>query len=156
MDIANVPGDLAGIIAGVSDLQDFCAHHVGIKISQIDGKTVQQKDGSSFGLVNYVAPGYDDSLSPHPVSPARTGASLTDSSLLVLKALFTNWRQTRFESLAKIVLNDVFVPPSAAWEKAGTSDNAILLEGAVQNTAIRLYTAWPPTTRALTTSRTTS
>ena len=132
VDIANVPGDLAGIIAGVSDLQDFCAHHVGIEISQIDGKTVQQKDGSSlFGLVNYVAPGYDDSLSPHPVSPADLSKPY-DFSLLVLKALFTNSALTRFESLAQIVLNDVFGAAVSGMGEGGNLYNAILLEGAVQ------------------------
>jgi hypothetical protein len=132
VDIASVPDDLAGILAGVSDPSRFYAHHVGIEISQIDGKTVQQKDGSSlFGLVYYVSTGYDDSATPHPVSPADLSQPY-DFALLVLKALFTNSALTRFESLAQIVLNDVFGATVSGMGEGGNLYNAILLEGAVQ------------------------
>jgi hypothetical protein len=131
-DIANVPNDLAGILAGVTDLSDFYAHHIGIEISQIDGKTVQLKDGSSlFGLVYYVAPGYDDTEAAHPLQP--NDLSLTyDFELLTLKALFTNSVLTRFESLAQIVLNQIFGSAVASMAEGGNLFNAILLEGAVQ------------------------
>ncbi|HUV97629.1 MAG TPA: hypothetical protein VMV98_09185 [Acidobacteriaceae bacterium] len=132
VDIANVPSDLAGILAGVTDLSDFYAHHIGIEISQIDGKTVQLKDASSlFGLVYYVAPGYDDTEAAHPLQP--NDLSLTyDFELLTLKALFTNSALTRFESLAQIVLNKIFGSVVGSMAEGGNLFNAILLEGAVQ------------------------
>ncbi len=131
VDIANVPADLAGILAGVK-LDDFYAHHLGIAISQIDGKTVQLKDASSmFGLVYYVSPGYDDSATPHPVSP--TDLSLDyDFTLLTLKALFTNSAVARFESLAQIVLNKIFGAQISGMGTGGNAFNAILLQGALQ------------------------
>jgi hypothetical protein len=132
VDIASVPGDLTGILAGVPDLSDFYAHHIGIEISQIDGKTVQL-DGSSslFGLVYYVAPGYDDTQPAHPLQP--TNLSLRyDFQLLTLKALFTNSALARFESLAQIVLNEIFGSAVGSMADGGNPVNAILLEGAVQ------------------------
>lgn len=132
VDIAGVPSDLAGILAGVIDLSDFYAHHIGIEISQIDGKTVQLKDASSlFGLVYYVAPGYDDTQTAHPIQPNDLSLRY-DFELLTLKALFANSALTRFESLAQMVLNQIFGSAVSSMAEGGNLFNAILLEGAVQ------------------------
>jgi hypothetical protein len=131
VDIANVPKDLAGITAGVNDPADFYAHHIGIEISQIDGTTVQQKDASSlFGLVYYVDPAYDDSQAAHPIAPKDVSQPY-DFTLLTLKALFANSALQKFDSLAEVVLNDIFGATVESMVN-GNIYNAVLLQGAFQ------------------------
>lgn len=132
VDIASVPKDLAGILAGVDDPSAFYAHHVGIEIGQIDGQQVQQKDSSSlFGLVYYVDPSYDDSTTAHPIPPRDLNAPY-DFTLLTLKALFQNSALKKFESLAELVLNRAFGSTVSKMGDGGNIYNAILLQGAFQ------------------------
>ena len=136
--MAGVPADLAGILAGVADPDDFYAHHLGIQIGQIDGRTVQQTDTSSmFGLIHYIDPRYDDSTGPHPIATADLGAPY-DFTVLTLKALFENSAIKKFDSLAQMVLNEIFGSAVTAMVDELPSGpqpnlyNAVLLEGGVQ------------------------
>jgi hypothetical protein len=151
--IADVPAELAGILAGVKDPTDFYAHHVGIEIGQIDGKNVQQTDTTSlFGLIYYVDPRYDDSEDPHTIAPPDLSASY-DFTLLTLKALFENSAVKKFDSLAQMVLNRIF--GSAVTEMVDEKPdgaqpnlyNAVLLEGGVQRNGdavvYSLASRWP-------------
>ena len=132
VDIADIPKDLAGITAGVTDPAAFYAHHIGIEISQINGQKIEQKDSSSlFGLVYYVDPNYDDSIPPHP-QPLRDQSAEYEFSLLTLKALFQNTAVKKFDSLAQIVLNKVFGSPVDKMGEGGNIYNAVLLQGAFQ------------------------
>jgi hypothetical protein len=132
VDIANVPKDLAGITAGVNDPADFYAHHIGFDISQVDGTTVQQKGASSvFGLVYYIDPAYDDTQGTHAIAP-RDATQPYDFTLLTLKALFVNSALQKFDSLAQVVLNQVFGAAVQSMGTGGNIYNAILLQGAVQ------------------------
>lgn len=154
--IAKVPEDIQGILAGVDDLDDFYAHHIGIDIGQInasDPDDIQQKETTSmFGLVYYVDPRYDDSLAPHTIPPPDLAAP-EDFTLLTLKALFENSSIKKFESLAQMVLNTLFgakvrqmvdvLPDGPQVNK----NNAVLLEGGVQKngdtTVYSLFSKWP-------------
>jgi hypothetical protein len=132
VDIANIPQDLAGILAGVNDPSAFYAHHLGIEISQIDVQNVQQKDASSlFGLVYYVDPNYLDTGPAHPIPPRDMNATY-DFTLLTLKALFQNSALKKFDSLAQMILNRVFGSAVKKMGDGGNMYNAILLQGAFQ------------------------
>lgn len=132
VDIGSVPKDLAGITAGINDPSAFFAHHIGIEISQINGQKVEQTDTSSlFGLIYYVDSNYDDTAQPHP-QPPRDQSATYDFNLLTLKALFRNTAIQKFESLAQIVLNQVFGSAVDKMGEGGNIYNAILLQGAVQ------------------------
>jgi len=151
--ISDIPSDLAGIIAGVKDPSDFYVHHLGIEIGQIDQSKVEQKGSTSmFGLVYYVDPNYDDSTEPHAIAP-RDPSAPYDFTLLTLKALFKNSTIKKFESLAQIVLNQIFGSTVSTMvdEKPTGSEtnpyNAVLLEGGVQNNSgaviYNLSSKWP-------------
>ncbi|WP_110032805.1 hypothetical protein [Hoeflea marina] len=154
--IAKVPEDIQGILAGVEDLSDFYAHHIGIDIGQINaadpGQLQQKETTSMFGLVYYVDPRYDDSLPPHTIPPLDLAAP-QDFTLLTLKALFENSAIRKFESLAQMVLNRLFgagvremvdvLPEGPQINR----NNAVLLEGGVQRngdaTLYSLASTWP-------------
>ena len=158
--IANIPNDLAGILAGVKDPSDFYAHHIGIEVGQIDVNKVEQAGSTSmFGLIYYVDPRFDASLEPpHPVAP-RDSSAPYDFSLLTLKALFQNSAIKKFESLAQMVLNQIFGgsviqmvdEKPASQAKPATQEtnlyNAVLLEGGVQKNGdavvYSLSSKWP-------------
>jgi hypothetical protein len=131
VDIADVPRDLAGVLAGVKDLSAFYAHHAGIEISQIDGKNVQQKDASSlFGLVYYEDPSQRTGTA-EPIPPRDMNAPY-DFTLLTLKALFRSSALEKFDSLAQVILNRVFGSTVKRMGDGGNIYNAILLQGAFQ------------------------
>jgi hypothetical protein len=151
--ISEIPSDLAGIMAGVKDSSDFYVHHIGIEIGQIDQTKVEQKGSTSmFGLVYYVDPNYDDSTEPHAIAP-RDSSAPYDFTLLTLKALFENSTIKKFDSLAQIVLNQIFgstVSTMVDVKPTGSETNphnAVLLEGGVQNNSgaviYNLSSKWP-------------
>ena len=143
----------AGILAGVKDPKDFYAHHIGIEIGQIDRDKVQQKATSStFGLIYYVDPRYDDSGEPHTMAPQDPDA-VEDFTLLTLTALFENSAIKKFASLAQMVLNRLFgsdVESMVDLKPAGEQpnpNNAVLLEGGLQRNGdavvYSLASKWP-------------
>lgn len=132
VDLPGIPKELLGVLAGVTDMSSFAAHHLGVEISQIDGATVDQKDSTSlFGLVNYVDPNYDDSLPPHAITPADMTAKY-ELTVLTLKALFQNTKVQKFESVAQIVVNELFGSRVSKMGDGGNEFNAVLLQGAYQ------------------------
>ena len=132
VDLEGIPKDLLGILSGVSDLSSLYAHHIGAGISQIDCATVQQKDSSSlFGLVYYVDPGYDDKLPPHAITPSDMTATY-ELTVLTLKALFRNTAVQKFESVAQVVLNELYGSRVSKMGTGGNDFNAVVLEGAYQ------------------------
>ncbi len=152
--IRDVPPELAGILAGVKDPTDFFAHHIGIEIGQIDKDKVQQTDTTSmFGLIHYIDPRYDDRQGPHAIAPSDLDATY-DFTLLTLKALFENSSIKKFDSLAQMVLNQIFGSQVASMVDIKPSEppapnryNAVLLEGGVQRNGeavvYSLASRWP-------------
>ena len=90
-----------------------------------------------FGLIHYIDPRYDDSTGPHPIATADLGAPY-DFTVLTLKALFENSAIKKFDSLAQMVLNEIFGSAVTAMVDELPSGpqpnlyNAVLLEGGVQ------------------------
>jgi hypothetical protein len=154
--IAGIPDDIKGILAGIDDMNDFNAHHIGIQIGQIDKKTIQQTGTSSmFGLIYYVNPRYDDTQGPHAI-PANDPIASYEFSVLTLKVLFENSTIKKFESLAQTVLNRIFgaavtkmvdLKSDNVVTEVVNQFNAVLLEGSVQKNAgtvvYNLASRWP-------------
>ncbi|MDH0343149.1 hypothetical protein [Chromobacterium haemolyticum] len=135
VDIEKVPAELLGLLAGVTQPEAFAAHHIGVELSQIDGKTVTQSDSSSlFGLIYYLDPDYEDEPQAHAIPPQDADATY-EFRLLTLKALFQNTAVQRFESVAQVVLNQLFGSRvDSMVEDQGQANiyNAVLLQGGFQ------------------------
>jgi hypothetical protein len=142
MDIAHVPDDLVGIMAGISNPSGFNAHHFGINISQILNQPGSQPSlngaSSMFGLIYYVDPAFTpppkDTM-PSPVPP-QAGADY-DFRLLMLKVQFANTAIQSFGSYAQITLNQFLDMPVVRMGAGGNAYNSIVLEGSYQNNSGR-------------------
>lgn len=129
-DVSSVPRDLEGLL-GALDPATFAAHHVGADLGQIDASTLSLKDTSAlFGLIDYVAPGYDPARGAQPVPPAA-GATY-DFKVLSLAARFENAAVRDFRSLAQLTLNELFAQPVTGMGRGGNPFNTVLLTGSYQ------------------------
>lgn len=132
--IAEVPDDLKGITAGISDPTAFYAHHFAVEISQVrqDGGTIDIADESSvFGLIHYTDPAYDEANPRQPVTP--TAGQTYDYRVLTLKVLFENTGITSFSSRTQLTLNSLFASPIDHMGPGGNGYNTIILSGTYQN-----------------------
>lgn len=136
LDLADVPRNLQGIMAGVTTPEAFNAHHLGISISPVvkgtDGGAALNNSSSIFGLIYYVDPEYTDVLPPQPIAPAQP--EVYDFRLLTLKVLFENTTVSSFESLAQLTLSQLFRMPVARMGDGGNIFNNVLLKGSLQIT----------------------
>src|ERR1700722_12903756 len=133
--IADVPTDLAGIMAGIADPTRFYAHHFAISISQgkkdaENGIGIDQQS-SVFGLIYYVDPNYDEAKPDQPVAP--TAGQPYDYRVLTLKVLFENTAVTNFSSFTQITLNRLFAAPIDHMGPGGNGYNTIIMAGTYQN-----------------------
>ncbi|SHL38787.1 hypothetical protein SAMN05444266_103163 [Chitinophaga jiangningensis] len=136
VDITDMPKNLSGIIAGVSDPSEFNAHHLGIEVSPVElssaGIPELKKPSSFFGLIYYLDPGFKDTMPIKAIAPG----SLTnyDFKLLALKVLFENTAVKGFESYAQLTLNQLFgCNVSRVYDPANLYRN-VLLTGNLQIT----------------------
>lgn len=129
--IADLPGELAGITAGVSSPSRFEAHHFGVNVSQVelqDGAPQVTGPSSIFGLIFYVDP--DLVEPPIPPTPGVEYAF----RLLELKALFENTAVKRFESRAQLTLNTLLgMPVTKMGGAAANPFNTLVLSGSFQS-----------------------
>ncbi len=138
MTIQGLPSDLAGITAGITDLDAFNAHHFGIEIGQVlnqPGKPIElNKSSSMFGLIYYVDPAF---VSPAPEQPPQPVAPPVgvdyDFRLLRLSVLFENTAVKSFQSYAQITLNNLFGMQVDHMGAGGNAYNTIVLRGSYQN-----------------------
>lgn len=129
-DVSAIPRDLQGLL-GALDPATFAAHHVGADLGQIEAATLSLKDTSAlFGLIDYVAPGYDPARGEQPVPP-RPGATY-DFKVLTLAARFENAAVRDFRSLAQLTLNQVLGQPVTGMGAGGNPYNTLLLAGSYQ------------------------
>jgi len=130
MKIAELPSQLAGLLAGVNQA-DFYAHHFAIEISPIDSATVSIKGSSSmFGLINYVDPNYDPNSGDEPI--AASGGGNYDFKVLTLNVLFENSAIKHFQSKAQLTLNELFGSRVTNMGDAGNMYHSIILRGTFQ------------------------
>ncbi|WP_214322787.1 hypothetical protein [Nonomuraea sediminis] len=142
MDISKVPDDLAGITAGITDMDRFNAHHLGIEISPMTSERGAggvppgpRLDGASsmFGLIDYVDPAFvppDVGKPAQPVAPA--GDPEYEFRLLQLKVLFSNTAVRTFTSYAQLTTTTWFGMPVDHMGASGNPYAAIVLHGSLQ------------------------
>lgn len=132
MHIEQLPKDLAGLTAGITQPQAFKAHHFAIEISQVKTTVEIAESSSMFGLIYYIDPDFTETdQDAQPVPPAM-GVDY-DFRLLVLKVLFQNSSVKRFQSYAQITLNKLFDMPVSKMGAGGNPYNTIVLRGSYQN-----------------------
>ena len=142
MTIAELPTDLAGITAGITDFEQFNAHHFAIEIGQVKNKTsgpipgpVLDHSSSMFGLIYYVDPSFTPPKQGEQAAPVPPPAGVDyDFRLLSLKVLFENTAVQSFNSYAQITLNKLFDMPVTAMGGDGANPyNTLVLSGSYQN-----------------------
>jgi hypothetical protein len=139
-DIAKVPDDLLGIVAGVADPDGFHAHHLGIEITPVSTKqgTVPgptlSGTTSMFGLIDYTDPAF---VVPGPGEPAQAVTAMADGTydfrLLSLKVGFANTTVHSFHSWAQLTANAWFDTPVSRMGDDSSPYRAIVLEGTLQS-----------------------
>lgn len=149
--VGRFPKDLAGLVAGIDNTK-FEAHHLGIRISPVDGEKISIAGTSSvFGLINYTDPSYDPAQGETPIAP--TGSDDYSFLVLSLRALFENTAVKLFSSLAQLVVNKLFGIPTTGMVEGNQYQanpyQAILLDGAYQNSGgVSSYSLGTRTTNA--------
>jgi hypothetical protein len=140
MKIAQLPNDLAGIMAGVSAPERFFAHHLAIQISPVandpSAKDIELSSPSSiFGLIYYTDPSFTPPLAGQTAQPVAPAAGTDyDFRLLSLKVLFQNTAVQRFQSWAQLTLNRLFgMPVTRMGGGGGNPYNTLVLAGSYQN-----------------------
>ncbi|SDF78035.1 hypothetical protein [Chitinophaga filiformis] len=135
MDISDLPDNLAGIMAGVTDPDAFNAHHLAVEISPVKksgANAALDTPSTIFGLIYYVDPDFTDDGSDTAIAPIT--ATTYDFRLLTLKVLFENTAVQSFESLAQLTITELLQMPVTGM---GVPDNVyhnILLKGSLQIT----------------------
>ncbi|MQY09299.1 hypothetical protein [Actinomadura macrotermitis] len=143
MRIADLPADLAGVVAGVADPDRLHAHHFGIEVTQIrndpDAPVIEPAgDSSMFGLIDYADPAFvppAPGATPRPVPPLQ-GAD-HDFRLLSLRAVFAGTAVQEFESWAQLTVGRLFGMRVAGMGEGGNPFNTIVLRGHYQNDGSR-------------------
>lgn len=144
MRIDELPADLAGVVAGVTDPSRFHAHHFGIEISQVAndpkaGTIELVGDSSMFGLIDYVDPAFTPpgpgEATARPVPPPEGVEH--DFRLLSLRAVFENTAVQEFESWAQLTVNRLFGMRVAGMGEGGNPFNTMVLRGHYQNDGSR-------------------
>ncbi|SHN33686.1 hypothetical protein [Chitinophaga sp. CF418] len=135
MDISDLPKNLAGIMAGVTDPDAFNAHHLAVEISPVkkDGVNAKlDKPSTIFGLIYYVDPDFTDDGSDTAIAPVT--ATTYDFRLLTLKVLFENTSVQSFESLAQLTITELLQMPVTGMGGPDNVYHNILLKGSLQIT----------------------
>jgi hypothetical protein len=139
MDIAAVPDDLAGIMAGITDPDGFAAHHLAIELTpasvkqgSLPGPTVTGPS-SIFGLIDYADPAFTVPLPGEPARPvAPAPGTAYDFRLLWLQASFANTAISSFRSYAQLTAASWFDTPVTGMGEGGNPYRAIVLDGTLQ------------------------
>jgi hypothetical protein len=135
IDITTIPGNLSGIVAGVTNMPAFNAHHLVVEISPVrkSGTDASLPHPSTmFGLIYYVDPQFTDAPPYATLPPTNPGDF--DFRLLTLKVLFENTAVKSFESYAQLTMANLFGSPvSSMGDPTNLYDN-VLLKGSFQLT----------------------
>lgn len=98
VNLADMPGQLAGIAAGI-DPAEFRAHHLGMNLSPMDvtDGVLTMRDTALFGLINYI-----------DASPFQDVTSDYGFKVSMLKILFDNSRIKDFACKIDLMVNSLF------------------------------------------------
>lgn len=133
VNISDLPSNLTGIMAGITNPDAFNAHHLAVEISPVkkNGNDAAVDEPSAIsGLIYYVDPDYTDNGTETTIAPVSAG--LYDFRLLTLKVLFTNTAVRSFESLAQLTITELLNMQVAKMGDPGNIYHNILLKGSLQ------------------------
>ncbi len=139
-DVANLPSNIQGLMAGVVYPEKFYAHHFGIEINPVetsaDGKVDLSKNSSLFGLINYMDTDYAKQLvagkgANQPVPP-RPGSTY-DFKVLYLQSLFVNSAVAKFGSKTQLTCNQLYNEVTTSLNGQTDVYNSMIIDGTYQN-----------------------
>ncbi|MEO9527787.1 hypothetical protein [Roseibium sp.] len=137
--IVSPPSDLAGISAGVRDVDRYYAHHFAIRISQIrsdpnGGGISIDGQSSVYGLIYYEDSAYVPPKTGEPVQPVvPQPAADYDFITLTLKVLFENTSVKTFSSYTQLTMNRLFGSLVTDMGTGGNPYNSVVLAGTFQD-----------------------
>jgi len=137
--IVSPPSDLAGISAGVRDVDRYYAHHFAVKISQIksdpkSGGISIDGQSSVYGLIYYEDSAYQPPKAGEPVQPVVPQPSEDyDFITLTLKVLFENTAVKTFSSYTQLTMNRLFGSLVTNMGSGGNPYNSVVLAGTFQD-----------------------
>lgn len=142
INVKDVPVNLKGIMAGITDPTAFNAHHLGIEISPVKkgaNGPVADHPAAIFGLIYYLDPEFSDQAPVTTIAPSTNEDY--DYRLLSLKVLFENTAVKSFESYAQLTLNKILGSSVTNMLNPDNIYHNILLTGTLQiNNGNPLYT----------------
>jgi hypothetical protein len=139
-DVASLPSDIQGLMAGVVFPEKFYAHHFGIEINPVEtdenGEVVLTKNSSLFGLINYLDTDYVNQLAigkgvNQPVPP-RPGSTY-DFKVLYLQSLFVNSAVVKFGSKTQLTCNQLYSEVVTSLNDQTDVYNSMIIDGSYQN-----------------------
>ncbi|MBL1278300.1 MAG: hypothetical protein COB30_019675 [Ectothiorhodospiraceae bacterium] len=139
-DVASLPSDIQGLMAGVVYPENFFAHHFGIEINPVEtsvnGDVALSKNSSLFGLINYLDTDYENQLAagkgvnqPVPPRPATT----YDFKVLYLQSLFVNSAVAKFGSKTQLTCNQLYSEVVSSLNDQTDTYNSMIIDGTYQN-----------------------
>lgn len=139
-DVAKLPSNIQGLMAGVVYPNDFYAHHFGIEINPVetdaDGSVKLVKNSSLFGLINYVDTDYYRQIAagkgPDQPVPPRPGSTY-DFKVLYLQSLFINSAVAKFASKTQLTSNQLYNEISTSLNGKTDNYNSMIIDGTYQN-----------------------
>lgn len=116
--IAELPGDIEGLMAGV-DTTQFRAHHIGFNLTPVDMTVTPPtlQTTSMFALIDYKAP-----------EPMKNDGFDYQFQVGTMKVLFQNSVVVEFTSEIRLQVNALFGEPVAS----GPPENIVVLKGILQ------------------------
>lgn len=139
-DVASLPSNIQGLMAGVVYPEKFYAHHFGIEINPVetsaDGGVSLTKNSSLFGLINYVDTDYANHLAVRKgvnqtISP-RPGSTY-DFKVLYLQSLFVNSAVAKFGSKTQLTCNQLYNEVVTSLNGQTDAYNSMIIDGTYQN-----------------------
>jgi len=139
-DVASLPSDIQGLMAGVVYPEKFFAHHFGIEINPVetstDGDVDLSKNSSLFGLINYLDTDYANQLAAgkgvnQPVPPRA--ATTYDFKVLYLQSLFVNSAVAKFGSKTQLTCNQLYSEVVSSLNDQTDIYNSMIIDGTYQN-----------------------
>lgn len=139
-DVANLPSEIQGLMAGIVYPKKFYAHHFGIEINPVetaaDGAVDLSKNSSLFGLINYVDTDYAKQLAAgkgaDQTVPPRPGSTY-DFKVLYLQSLFVNSAVANFGSKTQLTCNQLYDEVVTSLNDQTDIYNSMIIDGTYQN-----------------------
>ncbi|HMB93731.1 MAG TPA: hypothetical protein VKP65_22960, partial [Rhodothermales bacterium] len=130
MQLNALPTAIRAVIGGMTDIESFRVHHVGVSINDTsDGSTPALSQSSLFGLVDYEKP-----TTSSETAVAEVGVDY-NFEVEYLRALFTNSALSSFSCKINLTINNLFGTEVTKQDKEGVGaaeSNVVVITGSYQ------------------------